>query len=115
MEAKTNDEKQIKNYALIVYILYALSVVVGLTAIAGVIVAYLKKEEAVGTWIEKHFEYQIRTFWISLIVGAIGFLLSFIAIGVAVIIADIVWFIYRVIKGWIALNDEKPVDPQSWL
>ena len=106
--------EELKKYALIVYILYVLSLVIGLTSIAGVIIAYLKKKDATGTWVESHFEYQIRTFWISLIAGIVGFILSFIFVGVIIILADIVWFLYRAIKGWLALNDQKEIDPYTW-
>ncbi len=110
--------EELKKYALIVYILYALGFIIGITPIAGVIVAYLKKNDAVGTWIESHFEYQIRTFWISLIGLVVGIILSFTIIlsilSIVIVLADIVWFLYRTIKGWLMLNDRKEINPYAW-
>ncbi|MFA5630019.1 MAG: hypothetical protein WC997_00795 [Porticoccaceae bacterium] len=96
-----------KNLVLLVYILQALSFLVGISAIAGVFINYLKRDEVKGTWLESHFEWQIKTFWYSLLGAFIGFVLLIIGIGVLILGAVTLWYIYRIIKGWLAYNDAK--------
>lgn len=104
--AVTVTEQQ-KNTVLIVYILQALSFVVGITSIAGVIINYLKRDEVRGTWLASHVDWQIKTFWYTLIGSLIGFVLMIVGIGVLILLAMVVWYIYRIIKGWLAYSDGK--------
>ena len=96
-ETNTDLSKETKN-AQIVYILYALSFIFGITYIAGVIVAYIKRPEVKGTWLESHYTWQIKTFWYSIIGFAIGFVLLIVFIGMFVMLAVSIWVIYRIIK-----------------
>ena len=98
-----------KTLATLVYILQAASFVVGITYIAAVVINYVKRDEVRGTVAESHFEWQIRTFWISLAVGLVGFILLIIFIGYLVLVANAIWVIYRIVKGWLYLNDNKPI------
>ena len=95
--------------ASLVYALYAASILMGITLIGGLVVAYLKRDDAAGTWLESHYRWQIRTFWWLLLWGAIGALTTLILVGFGVLFGAAVWFIYRVAKGWLALRDGKPV------
>jgi len=93
-----------------VYALYAASVLFGLTALIGVIIAYLKRPEAAGTWLESHYEWQIRTFWWGLLFMVIGAATTFVMIGFLIMFAALVWLIYRVVKGWVRLNNARALD-----
>lgn len=99
----------LKTLTQVVYVLYALSYFTGITAIVGIIINYVKKEEVAGTWLESHFSWQIRTFWFGLLWAAIGVATSVILIGFAVLFANFCWIIYRIVKGWFNLNDNKPM------
>lgn len=100
----------------IVYGLQALSLVLGFTWIAAVIVNYIKRDEVKGTYLESHFTWQIRTFWIGLVAGAICFALFIIVIGIFLMPLLGVWLIYRVVRGWLLLNERKPVpNPESFI
>jgi uncharacterized membrane protein len=101
--------KELRDMATLVYALYAASILVGITLIGGLVVAYLKRDDAAGTWLESHYRWQIRTFWWLLLWGVIGGLTALILVGFAILFAAGVWFIYRVAKGWLALRDGKPV------
>jgi len=101
--------KSLRNLIQVVYILYALSYFTGITAIVGIIIDYVKKDDAVGTWLESHFRWQIRTFWFGLLWAVIGGILAFIGIGFAILFANFCWIIYRIVKGWLNLNDNKPM------
>ena len=98
-----------KNLVLVVYILQAASFIVGITAIAAIIVNYIKRDEVRGTWLESHFSWQIKTFWWGLLGGIVGILLSLIVIGIPLLFVVPIWVIYRIIKGWLAYNDGKPM------
>lgn len=111
--ASTVTEQQ-KNVVLIVYVLQAVSFVVGLTSVAGVIINYLKRDEVKGTWLESHMSWQIKTFWYMLLGGFIGFLLVIVGIGFIILLVTVVWYIYRIIKGWLAYNEGKAL-PDGFL
>src|SRR4051812_23807535 len=103
------DEKNLKTVATVVYALQAAGFFVGITWIVAVIVDYVKKDDAAGTWLESHYRWQIRTFWFGLLWGVIGGILCLILIGFAVLAADGIWIIYRIAKGWLNLADNKPM------
>ncbi|MBE0595454.1 MAG: hypothetical protein IH616_23955 [Gemmatimonadales bacterium] len=92
------------------YALYALSCLVGLTAIAAIIINYLKRDDVAGTWVASHFEWQIKTFWYGLVGVIVSWLLMIVLIGFPLLLAVGVWVIYRIVKGWLALADNQPVD-----
>lgn len=128
------DEKSLKNIVLVVYILQAAGFLTsGVTWLIGIIVNYVKKDDATGTWLESHFRWQIRTFWFGLAwsifgplgVAVLGWALGWMmggaegagwltaggliagAVAIAVVIA--IWAIYRIAKGWLRLIDGKPM------
>lgn len=101
--------KSLKDIATLAYVLQAVGFFVGLSWIAAVVVDYVKKDDAAGTWLESHLRWQIRTFWFGLLWAVIGVPLCFILVGWAVIAADAVWLIYRVVKGWLYLSENRPM------
>lgn len=101
--------KSLKTLTLVVYVLQAAGFFIGLSWIVAVIMNYVKKEEVAGTFLESHFAWQIRTFWWGLAGGVIGLVLMLVLIGWLVWIAVGVWLIYRIVKGWLYLNDGKPL------
>lgn len=101
-----------KTLATIVYALQALSFFVGITAIVAVVINYVKIDDIKGTWLESHFRWQIRTFWFGLLWGVIGAITFVLIIGWFVLAADAIWVIYRIVKGWLNLNDGKEIFPQ---
>lgn len=104
-EAAVDDK--LKNLTQLVYILQAISLAVGLTAIAGLILNYLKRDEVKGTYLEDHFSWQIKTFWYALIGVILGWLLVIVLVGFLIWAVVGLWYIYRIVKGWLALNDGK--------
>jgi uncharacterized membrane protein len=107
--APPDAHKELRDMATLVYALYTVSILVGITLVGGVVVAYLKRDDAAGTWLESHYRWQIRTFWWALGWAAIGVLTSLILVGFLVLFATMVWFVYRVAKGWLALRAGRPV------
>ena len=109
--AVTSVEKMesLKKLTMVLYALYAFSYFAGITAIIGIVINYIKLEEVVGTWLESHFRWQIRTFWFGLLWVIVGFATVLILVGFAILFANFIWIIYRVIKGWLYFNDNKPM------
>jgi uncharacterized membrane protein len=102
--------KSLRSLTQIIYVLYALSYFTGgITAIVGIIINNVKKDEVAGTWLESHFRWQIRTFWFGLLWVVIGWATILFLIGMVILFANFCWIIYRIVKGWLNLNDNKPM------
>jgi len=123
---------QLVQYTHWIYGLHALSVLIGMAgtatvvgmfvfgwpSIVAVIMNYVRRSEARGTWLESHFNWQIRTFWFALLWGTVTSIISaplVLVLGLGVVtwvigfLAVGLWVIYRVIRGWVALRDGVPV------
>ncbi|MBP5979105.1 MAG: DUF4870 domain-containing protein [Halomonas sp.] len=101
--------------ALVVYALYLASFVVGFTSVVGVIIAYVYQGKG-PAWLDEHYRYQIRTFWIGLLYASVAFLLTLVVIGFPLLLALAVWFIVRCVKGFKGLQEKRaPTNVGSWL
>ena len=108
----------------VIYGLHAFTVITGLLSpmlivtafltgwpsILAVVLNYIKRSEARGTYLESHFRWQIRTFWFALLWVVVAWLLVFTLIGIplAIVVVSIagLWVLYRVARGWLRLNDK---------
>lgn len=100
---------------LIIYILYLASFVIGFTGIIGLIMAYVNKSEA-PSWLQSHYQYQIRTFWIGFLFAFAGAATMMVGIGYLILLASVIWFIVRCAKGMKLLNENNPVpNPRTWI
>ena len=115
----------------IVYALHALGLVLGAfgaasvigsflfgwPSIIAVIISYVKRGDARGTWLESHFAWAIRTFWYALVwallVALVSFPLTLVIIGIATWALGLfllgIWAIYRIARGWLRLKDHQPM------
>lgn len=101
-------ESNHKNVTILIYILLALGFVTGgLTAIAAVIINYIKRDDVRGSWLEGHFRWQINTFWFGLLWTIIAFLTWLVLLGWFTGALVTIWLVYRIAKGAIYLNDNK--------
>ncbi len=107
------DLDSLKTITTMVYALQALSIFTGITFIAAVVVNYIKKEDVRGTWLESHFLWQIRTFWYGLLWGILGVVLFVFVLGYFILIANTIWLLYRIIKGWLRLSEGKEMYPEQ--
>ena len=107
----TADDKLRSNKTLtwVIYGLYAASFLVGITSIVAIILNYVKRGDVAGSYLESHFTWQIRTFWISVIVAIIGALLMLVLVGWLVWLADMVWVVYRLVVGGLKLSENQPI------
>lgn len=101
--------------AKLVYILYLVGLVFGITGIIGVIVAYVNKVDG-PEWLQSHYRFQIRTFWMGLLFMIVGGILLVVMIGWLVYLFWIVWLIIRCVKGLKQLELQQPVqDEKTWM
>jgi uncharacterized membrane protein len=109
MPDETEKLRSAKNLTTIIYALYAVAFVNGITAIIAIIINHVKKDDMAGTFLESHFRWQIRTFWFGLLWGVLGSIALLVLVGWLVLVANGIWIIYRIVKGWLRLNDNKPM------
>jgi uncharacterized membrane protein len=113
--------------AHIIYGLHSLSILIGLTSavtivgafvfgipsIVAVVLNYIHQSDVRGTFLESHFRWQIRTFWFAVLWVGLGVLLIITIVGIlvawAVFLGAGIWVIYRVGRGWLTLQDRKPL------
>lgn len=114
--------------AHVIYALHAFSAITGLIgaativgafltgwpSIIAVILNYAKRSEVRGSYLESHFSWQIRTFWYALLWVVIGVVLAVTIVGIPISLAIFVgvslWILYRIVRGWLALLERKPMD-----
>ena len=106
-------------FSLIVGLVSAATVVgsflIGWPSIIAVLITYVKRSEARGTWLESHVRWQLRTFWYGLLWVAlcIGFVILTLGIGLLVVWIPLgvvaLWFFYRVARGWTRVNNRQPM------
>ena len=119
------------SYTHWMYALHALAAVIGIStaafiatafvfsipSIIAVIMNYVKRDDVRGTWLDSHFSWQLRTFWWAalwiVVISTISFVLAFVLIGfilwpIGIALVGL-WILYRVVRGWLALKDGRPV------
>jgi uncharacterized membrane protein len=101
--------KSLKTMAMVVYILQAIGFFTAITWIVAIVLDYVKKDDAAGTWLESHYRWQIRTFWWGLLWGVIGSVLLLILVGWFILVAAGIWIIYRIVRGVVYLNEARPM------
>jgi uncharacterized membrane protein len=113
--------------AHLVYALHSLSILIGIFTVAtvvgafvfgwpsiiAVIVNYVKRADARGTYVESHFRWQIRTFWFAALWCVVAGVLFLTIIGIpfafGILFATGIWAMYRIVRGWLALRDRRPM------
>jgi len=109
------DGSAAKTKAVIVYGLYLLALLGGLTGVVGLVMAYVFKSDA-PDWLQSHYSFMIRTFWIGFLYYVISGVLCFVLIGFPLLFATTVWWIVRCVQGLDLATKNRPVPrPQSWL
>ena len=113
----------------VIYGLHAVSLITGIVGVASVvgafltgwpsiiavIVNYVKRSEVRGTWLDSHFRWQIRTFWFGLLWVMLCGMFVVATLGIGLLIAWLplalvgIWFVYRILRGWLRLIDRQPM------
>ena len=113
----------------VIYGLHAVSLITGIVGVASVvgafltgwpsiiavIVNYVKRSEVRGTWLDSHFRWLIRTFWFGLLWVMLCAVFVVATLGIGLLIAWLplalvgIWFVYRILRGWLRLIDRQPM------
>jgi uncharacterized membrane protein len=120
-------DESLLSYTHVMYGLHSLAVLIGVTtfhtiigsfigslpSIVAVVMNYARRSATHGTFIESHFRWQLRTFWFA-VLWAFAAVLAFVTIiGIPAALIGLivltVWIIYRLVRGWLALRDKKPM------
>ena len=122
-------DRSLVNWTTLIYALHAFSLLTGILgtatvigafltgwpSIIAVILNYVKRGETIGTWLESHFRWQIRTFWYGVLwVGLCGVLVVLtLGLGLLVVWVPLalvtIWFVYRIVRGWARLGARRPM------
>lgn len=124
-------ERSLVRLTHVLYALHAMGLVIGAfgastvvgaflfgwPSIIAVIVNFVKRGDVRGTWLESHFRWQLRSFWFALawvvLVGLVSLPLTLVLVGFATWIVGLfalgLWAIYRIARGWLALNEHRPM------
>jgi uncharacterized membrane protein len=118
------NEKDVSSSMTVTHIMYALHALAPFTmwtlAIIAMIIGLVKRDDVRGTWLDSHYEYMSRTFWWGILWAVLAWAtfwilgLATLTIGMLVLwilpAAVLVWYLYRVIKGWVRLNEKRAVE-----
>src|SRR4030095_16008174 len=121
-----NTAMPLRSFITVAHVVYALHAFAILTGILGaatvigsfiasvpsifaVILNYVKRSDARGTWVYSHYRWQIRTFWFALLWAILGVLSFIVLIGIPILIALTAWLIYRIVRGWLRLRARHPM------
>ena len=98
----------------LIYLCQLLSLILaGLPLLVGVAINLYKRDEVQGTWLESHFDWQIKTAWITLLGAVLSGMSYSLDMGRLMLIVTLCWLIYRITIGWYVLNDDQPMTIQS--
>jgi uncharacterized membrane protein len=119
--------RSVVTVANIVYALHTFAIIIGIAgsatvvgsfvgsvpSIIAVILNYIKRGDARGTWAESHYRWQIRTFWFALLWAIIGVVLIITILGavfgIPILGVLTLWLVYRIARGWLRLRDKRPM------
>ena len=113
-QSAVNDAAKGKT-ANLIYILYLASLIFGLTAIIGIVMAYINRAEG-PSWVDSHYRFQIRTFWIGLVFSVIAMVTMPVFLGYFILLFLLFWWIIRCARGMMYLSrGQAHADPTSWM
>jgi uncharacterized membrane protein len=123
VDVQTLDSEKAQNLKTVGWVSYVLHLIVALGAvipgaqfgalllIVALLIDLVKKDEAVGTWQASHFSWRIRSvIWAGILyVVTIPLWLLFILPGWIAWAVISIWFLYRIVRGMVAMNNNRPV------
>jgi uncharacterized membrane protein len=114
MNAPVTERAQTTDMAKIIYVLYLVGLLTGLTTLVGVVMAYIYRDEA-PDWLKTHYQFQIKTFWIMILYAIICGILTFVFIGALLFVVLAIWWIVRCVKGLKFLDQRVAYpNPDGW-
>src|SRR5213082_2825115 len=127
LAAAATVDQALLSYTHVMYALHSLAVLIGITtfhtivgsfigslpSIVAVVMNYVRRSATRGTFLESHFRWQLRTFWFAVLWACVSGLVMLTIIGIPAgllgLLALAIWIVYRLVRGWLALRDRKPM------
>jgi uncharacterized membrane protein len=110
-EKDTTNLERLKRLATMVYLCQILTfVLAGLPLLVGVAINFINRNDVEGTWLQSHFNWQIKTVWMTLAGFAISGLTFNLGVGLFILITTLVLLVYRIVIGWTALTANKTIN-----
>lgn len=104
-----------KTLPIVIYALHIAGAVTGVTCVIAAILAYLSRKDA-PAWLASHYEFQIRTFWLALVLSVVSILLTPLGVGAVLLIAVGLWLVVRGVVGLSTLLKGQPYPtPKNWM
>ena len=117
--SENNQSETNSSIAKVIYLLFIIGTIIGITSIIGLVMAYVNNDatdENSEHWLQSHYRFQIRTFWIGLLYIIIGFSTSLFLIGYLILVFTFFWIIIRCAKGLKQLENKQAVkNVKSWM
>ncbi len=111
----SNQHNNSTSVAKVIYILLIISTLIGITGVIAVVMAYVNRDDC-ADWLQTHYRFQIRTFWIGLLYFSVGMITIHVMIGFLVLLFTFFWFVIRCAKGLKQLENNQAVNNvESWL
>jgi uncharacterized membrane protein len=125
--AAASVDQSLLSYTHVMYALHSLAVLIGVTtfhtivgsfiggipSIVAVVMNYARRSATRGTYLESHFRWQLRTFWFAVLWACVSVLVMLTIIGIVAGLVGLgaltIWIIYRLLRGWLALRDKRPM------
>lgn len=103
------------NNIIVIYVLYLVGFVIGVSALVGIVLAHINRGKS-DQWVETHYTWAIRTFWIGILYAIVSAVLMVVGIGFLLFIVVAVWVVVRCVIGLQQVNRREPIrNPQSWI
>ena len=123
IDASPAGERDVSSSMTVTQIMYILHAPAPFTmwtlAVVAMIIGLIKRDDVRGSWLDSHYAWMSRTFWWGILLAiaawAIFWVLGLLTLGIGMAVlwilpvAVVIWYLYRVIKGWLALNDRKAI------
>jgi uncharacterized membrane protein len=102
--------KSLKNWTAVIYLCQVLAFgFFGIPVLIGLGLNFYKRSEVIGTWLESHFNWQIKTSYVVLALLAFSGITLELGFGIYILLGTVVWMVYRIALGWYALNSNQPI------
>lgn len=111
----TENNERLKNITAMVYLCQVLAFAfAGIPLLIGVAINLIKREQVQGTWLESHFNWQIKTVWVALALFAVSGITFVFGLGFYILMFAVLWLVYRIAIGWFALSANEPVNEKKY-
>ncbi len=108
MSIETSSAEGDRTLAVVAYALHLFGVIAGIPSIVGLVINYVKRNDY-DELFDSHHSWMIRSFWWAIFWCVVGFVTLIIGVGFVIFFLAWVWYIYRHVRGLLALLNGEPM------